>query len=292
MRILVIGGSGMLGHKLVQILGSQFDVWTTIRAAYSDVERFGIFDPARVIAGVDLTNSNSVPSAIRAANPEVVINAAGLIKQVPESADSVLMLKINSIFPQALAELAIEHGFRLITVSTDCVFNGKRGNYSELDKPDAKDLYGVSKRLGELNYPNCLTLRTSIIGRELHNRHALVEWFLDNRGETVNGYAKAIYSGFPTFVLAQILLKIVSDHPKLQGTYHVSSDPINKFELLNLLNEYYCAGVRIERSDDVVIDRSLDSSAFRKITGFSPANWEQMIEQMASDPTPYEKWKK
>jgi len=292
MRILVIGGSGMLGHKLVQILGSQFDVWTTIRAAYSDVERFGIFDPARVIAGVDLTNSNSVPSAIRAANPEVVINAAGLIKQVPESADSVLMLKINSIFPQALAELAIEHGFRLITVSTDCVFNGKKGNYSELDKPDAKDLYGVSKRLGELNYPNCLTLRTSIIGRELHNRHALVEWFLNNRGETVNGYAKAIYSGFPTFVLAQILLKIVSDHPKLQGTYHVSSDPINKFELLNLLNEYYCAGVRIERSDDVVIDRSLDSSAFRKITGFSPANWEQMIEQMASDPTPYEKWKK
>ncbi len=282
----------MLGHKLVQILGAKFDVWGTIRHEFAGIERFGIFDRDRTIERIDVTDTGSIRRALEIAKPDVLINAAGIIKQHPESDDAVRTLRINSIFPQQLAELSREFKYRLITLSTDCVFSGKKGNYSEADIPDAQSLYGVSKLLGEVNSDNCLTIRTSIIGRELASAHSLAEWFLSNRGKTLNGFVNAIYSGFPTVVLAEILSGIITDHEELHGVYHVSSDPINKFDLLNLLNKYYRTNIDIVRFEDYVIDRTLDSSAFRKTTGFSPPAWEQMIEKMAADPTPYETWRK
>ncbi|MFN0277745.1 MAG: dTDP-4-dehydrorhamnose reductase family protein [Pyrinomonadaceae bacterium] len=290
MRVLIFGANGMLGHKLAQVLSAQFDVWTAVRNDYSAVERFGIFDRARLIESVDVTNIESVFRAIDTVEPDVVLNAAGIVKQRPE--DAVQTLKINSVFPQLLADISSKNGFRLITISTDCVFSGEKGNYAETDIPDARDVYGISKLLGEVKNNNCLTIRTSIIGRELAGSYSLVEWFLGNREKNVEGYVKAIYSGFPTVVLSEILSGVITDHPELHGVYHVSSDPINKFELLSLLNKYYKANIRIEPSEDFVIDRSLNSSAFRKSTGFSPVSWEKMIEQMAADPTLYEKWRK
>jgi dTDP-4-dehydrorhamnose reductase len=291
MPILIYGANGMLGHKLVQILGARFDVWGTIRGEFAEIERFGIFDRRRTIEQIDVTDIASVRGALEIAKPDVVINAAGVIKQLPESVDSVRTLKINSVFPQRLAELSVEYGFRLITLSTDCVFSGTKGNYSEADVPDAETLYGISKLLGEVTNHNCLTIRTSIIGRELTTAHSLVEWFLNNRGGAVKGYANAIYSGFPTIVLAEILPGIIAEHPELRGVYHISSDPINKFDLLKLLNKYYQANINIEPCEDHVIDRSLDSSVFARATGFRPANWEEMIQQMVDDPTPYETWR-
>ena len=282
----------MLGHKLVQILGAKFDVWGTIRGEFAEVERFGIFDQRRTIERVDVTDIASVRRALEIAKPDVVLNAAGVIKQVPESENAVLTLKINSVFPQRLAELSAEYKFRLITLSTDCVFSGIKGNYSEADIPDADSLYGISKLLGEVNNNNCLNLRTSIIGRELATAHSLVEWFLGNRGGSVKGYLNAIYSGFPTVVLAGILSGIIAKHPELHGTYHISSHPINKFDLLNLLNKYYQADIDIEPVVEHVIDRSLDSSLFQKATGFVPAPWDDMIRQMVDDATPYETWRK
>ncbi len=292
MSILIFGGNGMLGHKLVQVLGAKFEVWTTVRNTISELERFGIFNSERTIEHIDVTDIDLVRPAIEKAKPDVVINATGVIKQLPESKDVVQTLKINSVFPQRLAQFSRQFEFRLITVSTDCVFSGEKGNYSETDIPDTDEVYGISKLLGEVNTDNCLSIRTSIIGKELATAHSLVEWFLSNRGKTVKGYTHAIYSGFPTIVLAEILSGIIADHPELQGVYHISSDPINKFDLLNLLNKFYQANVNIEPFEDYVIDRSLDSSAFRTVTGFSPLGWEQMIEQMASDPTPYETWRK
>lgn len=282
----------MLGHKLVQILGAKFEVWGTIRGEFAGVERFGIFDRDRTIERIDVTDIASVRRAIEIAKPEVVINAVGIIKQLPASEDVVQTLKINSVFPQRLAGLSHQYEFRLITISTDCVFSGDKGNYSEVDTPDARNLYGISKLLGEVKGDNCLSIRTSIIGRELATAHSLVEWFLSNSGKTVQGYVNAIYSGFSTVVLAEVLSKIIADHPELQGVYHVSSKPINKFDLLSLLNKYYQANVTIEPFEDHVIDRSLDSSAFRDTINFTPPDWEQMIEQMAADPTPYETWRK
>lgn len=291
MRVLILGGNGMLGHKLVQAFGREFDTYTTIRRSFESVSRFGIFDEERTIAEVDVTDLSTVRTAIQFVKPDVLINAIGVVKQVPDAKDLEYMARVNTELPLALGEFSKELGFRLIGISTDCVFSGKKGNYVETDEPDANDAYGKTKRLGEVSSINSLTIRTSIIGRELDTAHSLVDWFLSNRGGRVSGYRGVIYSGFPTIVLAAILVSIIKKHPQLTGVYHVSSEPINKFDLLGLLNNAYMAKINIEPDNSVVIDRSLDSTRFRKSTGFAPESWLEMIEKMAADPTPYDRFK-
>jgi dTDP-4-dehydrorhamnose reductase len=287
MKVLVLGGTGMLGHKLVQRLSNSFDVYATIRGSFAEIERFGIFRREKTIEHLDLTDPGQISHAIETAEPDAVINAAGVIKQVPNSADVINTLTINSILPHRLAQLSQRYGFRLFIISTDCVFGGERGNYRETDVADAADLYGRSKNLGEVSAQKCLTIRTSIIGRELNSAHSLLEWFLRNRGGTVMGYTKAIFSGFPTIVFADIIADLLANHPDLDGLYHVSSEPISKYDLLLLLNDAFDVRVHIEPSDSIKIDRSLDSARFRKATGFRPAGWTNMIETLVRDNTPY-----
>lgn len=282
----------MLGHKLIQVLQENSDVYGTLRAQFGEAERrFDAFREDRVIPDVTVENLDGVRSAIERVKPDVVINAIGIIKQLPDSKNVITTLTVNSIFPHQLAQLAEEFGFRLITISTDCVFSGSRGNYTEDDVPDALDLYGKSKNLGEVIADNCLTIRTSIIGHELSSSHSLVDWFLSNRGGRVKGYVNAIYSGFPTVVFAAIIDNLIHHQPDLSGLYHVSSDPINKFELLSLINQAYGSDIEIERFEDFKIDRSLNSDRFRTATGFSPATWPEMIRMMAEDARVYGKWK-
>ncbi len=281
----------MLGHKLVQILQKRFDIWTTLRKDSSDFISFRIINTERIIKGIKVENFDVVQRMLDVFKPDVIINAVGIIKQLPTSKEVVETLKINSIFPHQLAQIAQASGARLITISTDCVFNGRKGNYTEKDISDAEDLYGRSKNLGEVSAPGCLTLRTSIIGRELQTSHSLVEWFLSNRGKKVKGYTEAIYSGFPTIILADIITDLIENHKNLQGLYHVSSEPISKFDLLCLLKDFYKVPIEIEPYADFEIDRSLDSSKFRKETGFAPLGWEEMIEKMAQDPTPYDNFR-
>jgi dTDP-4-dehydrorhamnose reductase len=291
MKVLVLGGSGMLGHKLVQRWQGEFDVWTTLRGKLADYDRFGIFDREKTIESVSATNPAALSTAIEEVRPDVIFNAVGVVKQVPTAKNTVTTLLINAVLPHQLADLAAKIGARLIHISTDCVFDGARGLYSEDDEPNATDLYGKSKALGEVTADNCLTLRTSIIGRELTTSHGLVEWALANRGGSVNGFANAIFSGFPTVVLADIISTLIKDHPSLSGLYHVSSEPINKFDLLNLIKTSYKIDLDIERFEDFRIDRSLDSTKFRRTTGFSPAPWSEMIATMTNDATPYDSWR-
>lgn len=289
MRVLVFGAGGMLGHKLMQVLGSNHEVFGTVRDANKQLARFA--PDERIIVNVAVEDPDWIRRAIDTIKPDVVINAIGIIKQLPDSKNVITTLTVNSIFPHRLAELGSEFGFRLITVSTDCVFSGTRGNYSEDDIPDATDLYGKSKNLGEVIGDNRLTLRTSIIGHELGTAHSLIDWFLSNRGGKVKGFANAIYSGFPTVVFAAIIDNLIRNYPKLTGLYHVSSDPINKYDLLKLVNEKYGADVTIDRDEKFKIDRSLNSTRFRSDTGFAPAPWEQMIGMMADDAKIYDRWK-
>lgn len=282
----------MLGHKLVQTWKHRFDVWTTLKGEFEDYERFGMFEKVKTIERIDAENIKTVETAIEKVRPQVIFNAVGIIKQLPSSKNVIKTLTINSIFPHRLAEIAEKFNARLLSISTDCVFDGKKGNYNEEDVSDAADVYGKSKNLGEVTGKNCLTLRTSIIGRELQTAHSLVEWFLSNRGKTVKGYVNAIYSGFPTIVLADIIADLIENHKDLSGLYHVSADPINKYELLTLIKEAFQAEIEIEPFEDFKIDRSLDSTKFRKETGFRPAEWREMIKRMADDPTPYDKWRK
>ncbi|MEO8573819.1 MAG: SDR family oxidoreductase [Pyrinomonadaceae bacterium] len=291
MRVLVFGAGGMIGHKLMQVLGRDHEVFGTLRADSAQSVPDSIFDGLGLVTGVSVEDLDSIRRALVEAKPDVVVNAIGIIKQLPDSKNVINTLTVNSIFPHRLAELSEELGFRLITISTDCVFSGVRGNYSESDIPDAVDLYGKSKNLGEPAGSNCLALRTSIIGHELGSAYSLVDWFLSNRGGKVKGFANAIYSGFPTFVFAGIIDNLIRNYRQLSGLYHVSSDPISKYDLLRLVNEKYGAGIEIERDEDFKIDRSLDSTKFRTETGFSPASWEEMIASMAEDAKVYGGWK-
>ena len=291
-RILVLGGTGMLGHKLVQYLAREHDVQCTIRKGFESVSRYGIFQPETTMENVNVENEEDLRRAIQAVEPDFVINAAGIIKQLPSSKDVITTLNVNSILPHRLEEFSGDFGFNLICISTDCVFEGTKGNYREDDPADALDLYGRSKNIGEVAGDKCLTIRTSIIGRELQSNHSLVEWFLSNRGKHVNGFVNAIYSGFPTVVFADIILDLLRREAPLNGLYHVSSDPINKFELLELVNREFNAGVQIKPFEDFSIDRSLDSSRFRAATGFVPPKWPEMIKRLAADTTPYDLWRR
>ena len=292
MKILIIGGSGMLGHKLMQVWKDKFDVRATIRGNFDDYKYCSIFEKQKMVEGIDVEDISAVKKIIKELKPDVIINAAGIIKQIDDSKNTVKTLKINSIFPHQLKELSEANNARLICISTDCVFDGAVGNYVEKDVSNARDLYGKSKNLGEVIEGNCLTIRTSIIGRELQTAHSLVEWFLSNRGKKVKGFANAIYSGFPTVYMADILEDIIVNFKNLSGLYHISSEPINKFKLLQLLKDAYKIDIAVERFEDFYIDRSLDSTKFRRATGFVPPDWKTMVRTMADDPTPYDEWRK
>lgn len=280
----------MLGHKLVQAWKNRFDVWTTLKSRISEYEKYGIFDADKTFDLVDVEKIKELETIISNIKPQVIFNAVGIIKQLPSSKNVIKTLTINSIFPHQLTQLSEKYDSRLINISTDCVFDGKKGNYTEDDLPNADDLYGKSKNLGEVTGRNCLTLRTSIIGRELNTNHSLVEWFLSNRGKKVKGFANAIYSGFPTIVLADIIANLIENYQTLNGLYHISSEPINKFDLLKIIKNKYQADIEIERDCDFVIDRSLNSAKFRTETGFVPQSWEKMAEKMANDTTNYAGW--
>jgi dTDP-4-dehydrorhamnose reductase len=290
-RILIIGGAGMLGHKLTQLYRDRYETWTTLRSSYRAYEHYGIFDPQRTLEGVDAFDFNSIIRTMGQVRPDAVINCVGIIKQLKTAKDPIISLSINSLFPHQLANLCRASGARLIHISTDCVFNGRKGMYTEEDPSDAEDLYGRSKFLGETSEDGALTLRTSIIGRELQTTSGLVEWFLSNEGGHVKGFSRAIYTGFSTLALSRIISDVLEKHPELSGTWQVSSDPIDKYKLLLLLREAYGANIEIEKDEEFVLDRSLDSSKFRKATGFLPPSWSQIVSDMAQDSAPYPHWR-
>jgi len=283
MRVLILGGNGMVGHKLYQVLGKRFDTWATVRARPQCVVDAGALDPERLLDNVDALHFASVERALAMVRPDVVINAVGVIKQSSAVQDAVGTITINALLPHQLAAACAGSGARLIHISTDCVFSGRQGMYRESDVPDPEDFYGRSKLLGEVTAASCLTLRTSIVGPELGSTLGLLEWFLANAGKTVRGYTNAIFSGFPTVILAKIISEIITSAPDLTGLYHVSAEPIDKYSLLCLFRDAYKIPVEIEPFAGVRIDRSLDSSRFRSATGFAPQPWPKMIAAMAED---------
>jgi dTDP-4-dehydrorhamnose reductase len=231
---------------------------------------------------------DSVVGAFARVRPDAVVNCIGIIKQFKEAHEYLPSITINALFPHRLTELARATGTQMIHVSTDCVFSGRKGSYTESDVPDAEDLYGRTKHLGEVTGPGCLTLRTSIVGRGLRRGPGLIDWFVSQRGGIVNGYARVIYSGLTTLVFGEVIADVLERHPDLEGLWQVSSDPISKYELLGLANQAMGLGIQINRDETIVNDRSLDSSRFQKRTGFKAPAWPEMIASMASDSTGYD----
>jgi dTDP-4-dehydrorhamnose reductase len=289
-RVLVLGGTGMLGHKIVQMLRERVATWVAVRSPDRPYYE-GLFDSDRLLTGVDAANFDSVIRACAGARPHVVVNCVGVVKQRREAADPLPALAVNALFPHRLAGLTRALGARLLHVSTDCVFAGTRGGYTEDDIPDATDLYGRSKLLGEVTGPGCLTLRTSIIGRELSSAAGLLEWFLSHRGGRVRGYTRARFSGLTTLALARVTADLIEHHPALEGLYHVASEPIDKYDLLRRIDAAVGAGVAIEPDETICIDRSLDGTRFAAAFGRAVPGWDAMIAELAADPTPYDDWR-
>lgn len=289
MKILILGGAGMLGHKLWQTARTRADTWATVRDV--GTSRTGEpFDTSRLISGVQAESFDTVVRALAAVRPDVVVSCVGVVKQRGDAKDPIVSLTVNSLFPHRLAALCAAAGARLIHISTDCVFAGRKGGYRESDEPDAADLYGRSKQLGEVAGPGALTLRTSIVGRELATSQGLVEWFLAQQGRAP-GFTKAVFSGLTTIELSRVILEVIESHSALEGIYHVASSPIAKYDLLVLLNRAYGRGLTIEPNDSVRIDRSLDGARFREATGYTAPGWPAMVAEMAADETPYNRWR-
>lgn len=281
MRLLILGGSGMLGHQLWRGLHAQHDTWVTLRRPVADFAVHNLFDEAKAIQFDDITDDTALERALGQAKPEAVINCVGLIKQRDEASDEALTLRVNAEFPHRLAKRCGEAGARLIHFSTDCIFAGTKGNYTESDPSDAADLYGQSKHQGEVADAHSVTLRTSVIGHELGTNLALLDWFLSQRGQAINGYTKAIYSGFTTLEMARIVDRILTQHTDLSGVWHVASEPISKFGLLQLCREKLGWEGVIEPNDEFVCDRSLNADRFNQATGYTPPSWEAMISELA-----------
>ena len=281
MRLLILGGSGMLGHQLWRGLHAQHDTWVTLRRPVADFAVHNLFDEAKAIQLDDITDDTALERALGQAKPEAVINCVGLIKQRDEASDEALTLCVNAEFPHRLAKRCGEAGARLIHFSTDCIFAGTKGNYTESDPSDAADLYGQSKHQGEVADAHSVTLRTSVIGHELGTNLALLDWFLSQRGQAISGFTKAIYSGFTTLEMARIVDRILTQHPALSGVWHVASEPISKFDLLQLCREKLGWEGVIEPNDEFVCDRSLNADRFNQATGYTPPSWEAMISELA-----------
>jgi dTDP-4-dehydrorhamnose reductase len=282
MRILILGGDGMLGHQLLIAYQQRHDVRVTLRRDLSDYASYGLFNPENSYAGIDVRNNDRLVEVFSEFHPEAVINAVGIVKQRTEAKDAIPSLEINALLPHRLAILCRATGTRLVHMSTDCVFSGEKGNYIETDKSDAQDIYGKTKYLGELHDDQCITLRTSIIGLELARRKSLVEWFLVQRG-TIKGYKNAIFSGFTTIEISRIIEKLLVNHPEASGLYNLASSPINKYELLLLLKMKLGLDINIEADDSLKIDRSLNSLQFQKKFNYTPPTWEEMVEELAHD---------
>src|ERR1044072_6455940 len=226
MRVLILGGTGMLGHKLFQTLEEPLDAFATVRGNPLELARYSFFCPDRVIGGVDATNYDQVRRPMDLVKPKAVINCVGLIKQHPMAKAPEACIRVNALLPHRLAAISAEFGARFVHISTDCVFDGVRGDYTESDLTNAEDLYGRTKALGETTAPNAITLRTSIIGRELAGSYGLVEWFLSQRDPPATGFTHAVFTGLTTLELSRVIQMVLVDHPELTGLYQLSSDPI------------------------------------------------------------------
>jgi dTDP-4-dehydrorhamnose reductase len=279
----------MLGHKVFQAVCATFvESWGTVRAALPEEQRRALFGPAaRVIEQVDVLDWPNVAGVIGDIRPDVVVNCVGIVKQRADASAAIPSITINALLPHRLAALQRTWGGRLVHISTDCVFSGARGHYTELDESDAHDLYGRSKFLGEVADENAVTLRTSMIGRELSEHRSLLDWLLQQRGRMVRGYRRAFYSGLTTNELTRVILLLITEHPRLTGLFQVTSDTITKFDLLRLIVETYGLDLQVDPDDEFFCDRSLIGDKFRLATGYQCPAWPALIAELYADGTPY-----
>lgn len=279
-RVLILGANGMLGHVVLRSIAEkgEHEVFGSVRT--KDAKNLLPPDLTNtVIVAGDIEDQDVLISLFCDIRPDVVINCIGIVKQLVTASDPLAVLPVNALLPHRIARLCKISGSRLIHVSTDCVFSGRRGRYTEEDMPDAEDLYGRSKLLGEVSSCGAITLRTSIIGHQLGSSHGLIGWFLAQK-EQCHGYSRAIFSGLPTTELARVIRDVVIPRTDLSGLYHVASEPISKLALLELVADVFGKRIKIIPDENLVIDRSLVADRFRAATGYVPPTWPELVNAL------------
>ncbi len=276
MKILVLGGDGMLGHELYRELRDRHETGVTLRQQREE------FSEKHVFAGMEARGGTRIEEVVAQFRPAAVVNCIGIVKQRPESEEAIASIEVNALLPHRLAIACRAAGARLVQLSTDCVFSGDKGSYREEDRPDPADIYGRSKLLGEVTGDGALTLRTSMIGLGLYRKTSLVDWFLAQKGR-VQGYRKAVFSGLTTRELSRVIRMILEKHPEASGLYHLSAAPINKYDLLVKLRERLGKSTEIVAVDEPRIDRSLDSTRFRRVFSYKPPEWDAMLDELAGE---------
>ena len=280
MRLLITGADGMIGHGLWRYFSQSPD--HEVVAAVRSAAQLCAFGARRVEQTGDLDDEAAAAKLIDRVRPDWVINCAGLTKHADNGEDAVKVIRANCLLPNLLANATEQSGARMLHVSTDCTFLGTRGHYAESEAPDANDLYGRSKVLGEItDRAHVLTVRTSTIGFEVASKRGLLEWFLDQRG-SCRGFSRAIFSGLTSHELARVLDEHVLDRSELSGLLHIAGPAIDKLSLLRAMRQHFSVPVDIEEDASFVIDRSLDGSRFCALTGFQPRRWDDMLSEIAA----------
>ena len=292
MKILILGGNGMIGHKIYQVLKNYFnETWASFRYNKSQYEKFDFYDFNKILFNIDVNNLENLCNHLNILNPDIIINAAGITIRRGVNDEISKTIRINSVLPHFLEEWCnITKGKRIIHLSTDCVFSGESGNYSESSFTDAKDMYGRTKALGELNGPNSLTLRSSMIGREIENHTELLDWFLKNNNKEIKGYTNALYSGITTLQMALFIKDIILFFPTLTGIINIASNPISKYDLLLLLNKHFNNHSIILKDKTYISKKNLIAQKFYTTTQFDLPNWEDMIIELKKDSDKYYKY--
>lgn len=284
MKILIFGATGMIGHRVW--LGAKEkwsnEVYGVSRRPSSEFKDYNIYDH-NLMSNVDVTNWQEVEKILTKIKPDVIVNALGITIRKTEIADIDTALTVNSFFPKRLLKWSQENNSRVIHFSTDCVFDGGQGSYLETSQPTAKDNYGRTKFLGEIEGKNALTLRFSCIGRELYAHSELLDWFLAQKGKKIKGYSQAMYSGVTTHVIARETCRMIDQFPDLNGVYQISSTAISKYDLLCMAKINFQLDVEIEKFENYISDKTLNCDKYRRETGFTPASWKEMMDELSSD---------
>lgn len=284
MKVLIFGAGGMIGHKMFKILGEQgFKVFGTLKQPIKNYQAFSLFNADNAFENLDILNHTEVLRVLNQVKPDAILNCIGITLRKPEITDLDHCVKVNSEFPQFLKNWCENNNSYLVHFSTDCVFSGKDGPYTEKSYTSAKDIYGRTKALGEVFGSHVLTLRGSMIGTELFGKTELLEWAFSQKNKSIKGFSKAMYSGVTTNVMANLVAKILKSSEKLVGLYQVSSKPISKYDLLVLLNDSFKLNIQIAKDDSYASEKILSSQKLSEKIGFHCPEWSAMINELVNE---------
>lgn len=284
MKLLILGVSGLIGHKLLQELSVDHEVFGTLHKTKAQYNNLTLFANSNIIEGVDVLNFEKLTGVLQAINPDVVLNCVGITKRKINRNNTQEVIETNAVFPHKLANWAKNHNKRVIHFSSDCVFNGKVGNYTEESLTTAEDLYGRTKALGEIQCSHTLTIRSSFIGQELFDKTELLDWVLTQDGKQIKGFKNVLYSGVSTIFMAKVVNDIISNYPQLSSLYQLAPEvPISKYDLICIAKKVFGLEIDIIPETNYVHQPTLNGAKLKSAIRLKIPSWEQMMEELASN---------